>query len=230
MSSSNARPNASSITSTVLGGDSFATVNSSEPPTVQRRAIDNLAFIRRTMESAAAFTHVSGGGMIVVGLLTCGAAMVARFVAGETPLQSESSARLWLIVWLAQACVSACVAAYSIHRKARQAQAEILNAPGKKMILGFAPPMFAGIVLTAAFVHLHLYAQLPGMWLMLYGAGVATGGAYSVRVLPLMGAAFMLLGSLALFVAPAISVHLMTLGFGGLHIGFGLFVLRRHGG
>jgi hypothetical protein len=71
---------------------------------------------------------------------------------------------------------------------------------------------------------------LPGAWLLLYGTGVVTGGAYSVRSVPLMGAAFMVVGALALFAPPAWGDAFMALGFGVLHIVFGVIIWRKHGG
>lgn len=208
----------------------LVTSNTDEPPSVHGRAIDNLAFIRRAMESAAAFTHVSGGGMVLVGALTLVTSGVAFYMCGANPFRADASAKLWLVMWFAQAVLSALVSFYMIQRKARRADSELLSAPGRKMLLGFAPPMFVGGILTLAFARSGLYPLLPGAWLMLYGAGVATGGAYSVRVLPVMGAVFMLLGAIALFVPAAYAAHLMTLGFGGLHILFGLLVVKKHGG
>ena len=71
---------------------------------------------------------------------------------------------------------------------------------------------------------------LPGMWLLLYGTSVVTGGSYSVRPVPAMGMAFMIAGVAALISPAAWGDAFMAAGFGGLHILFGLVIWRKHGG
>jgi hypothetical protein len=183
--------------------------------------MDNLRFIRQTMENATAFTAVSGWGVAMVGVTALAAALVARRVTGV---------EAWLAVWLGEAVVSLAIAGGATVRKARSSRLPLFSMPGKRFALSFSPPMVVGALLTAALWHHGLYAALPGMWLLMYGTGIVTGGAFSVRVVPVMGLCFMVLGAAALFLPFAWRDVLMASGFGGLHVVFGFIIARRYGG
>lgn len=185
------------------------------------RAMDNLRFIRETMESAATFTAVSGWGILVVGVFAVVAAAIAH--AQELPER-------WLAVWLADAAASVLISTAASRSKAIRADIPFPGPAGRKFLLGFVPPMLAGGVLTVA-LWTHGGAQLlPGTWLLLYGAAVTAAGGNSVRIIPLMGLCFMALGA-ATFALPAAWHDLaMAAGFGGLHLGFAVPIARRHGG
>lgn len=193
----------------------------SEPPEMQARAMDNLRFIRGIMEQAGTFTAVSGWGEMVIGFTAIGAALVAA---------RQTLPWAWVATWLAEGGIAAGISVASMTLKAHSANMRLLTGPIRKLILSFSPPMSAGAVLTALFVHRGMYGLLPGIWMLLYGVAVITVGTYSVRIVPVMGAAFMALGTLALIAPPSWSTAMMIAGFGGLHIIFGFWIARRHGG
>lgn len=185
------------------------------------RAVDDLRYIRRTMEQAGSFTAVSGGGYIVVGAVALAAAGVAA---------AQSSERAWLGTWLLTALVCAALSLAATARKARASGLPFLGAAGRKLALSFTPPALVGALLTLVAVREGLLHLLPGLWFCLYGSGVVAAGAFSVGALPVMGACFIGMGAVALF-APAMWADLlMGAGFGGLHLVFGLVIARRHGG
>jgi hypothetical protein len=183
--------------------------------------MDNLRFIRETMERASSFTAVSGWAQVAIGV----SALVAALLAARQP-----SAREWLVVWFADAVLSLVISGWAMSRKARALETPLLSAPGRKVVLSLAPPMFAGALLTFLFYRVGLAGDIPGMWLLMYGTGIVTGGAFSVRIVPVMGLCFMIMGALALFCPAAWANYFMAAGFGGLHLIFGLIIARRHGG
>jgi hypothetical protein len=192
-----------------------------EPPiALHERAMDDLRFIRRTMERAGSFTAVPGWGGVAIG----GVALVGAAQAARQPTPGS-----WLAVWLATAAVATLVAGATLALKARRARVPLSTGPGRKFLLSFLPPVGAAIALTAALYARGVVVLLPGLWMLSYGAAIVTAGTFSVRAVPLMGVAFMVLGVLAL-ATPAWPDAWMAASFGGLHIGFGLLIARRHGG
>jgi len=71
---------------------------------------------------------------------------------------------------------------------------------------------------------------LPGVWLLLYGTAIVTGGAFSVRAVPIMGLCLMALGGFALFAPGSLGNIFMAAGFGLVHIAFGFWIALRYGG
>jgi hypothetical protein len=152
-------------------------------------------------------------------------ALAAAFLAAR-----QSSPRAWLAVWLVEAFVAVAIAAPAAATKAHRANSTLFSGPGRKFLFSFAPPIIVGGLLTFALFTAGAAAALPGVWLLLYGTAIVTGGAFSVRIVPVMGFCLMSLGAAALFVPPAWGDAFMAAGFGVLQIGFGIWIARHHGG
>ena len=192
-----------------------------EPPALHARAMDNLRFIRETMERAAPFTAVSGWGVCATG----GVALVAAALGGPAVGTDR-----WLATWMVALLAAAAVSGAATVSKARRAALPLLSGPVRKFLLAFSPPMLVGALLTAVLLRGGDLALLPGTWMLLYGTAVMAAGTFSVRLVPAMGGSFLLVGALALFAPAAWGAILMAVGFGGLHLAFGAAIARSHGG
>ena len=192
-----------------------------DPVSLDDRARDNLRFIRETMERAGSFTAVPGWGGIAIGITALGAAAIA---SGQT----QPSA--WLVTWLAEAAVAVAIAGWTTATKARATGTSLLAGPARRFAYSFAPPLFVGGLLTVLLARIGHPGAIPGVWLLLYGTGVVTGGAFSIRIVPLMGLCFIVLGAVALFCPWSWGNALLAAGFGGIHIIFGAVIARRYGG
>ena len=192
-----------------------------QSPDARGSAIEDLRFIRQTLEDSGSFTAVPGWGMVGMAATALAAAIIAW---------RQTRFELWLTVWLLEAVVALGLAVWAMQRKARRARMPLFSGPGRRFVLNFLPSLMVGAVLTAALYRAGAWRDIPGAWLLLYGTAVVSGGAFSVRIVPAMGACFILAGGLALLTPLAWANWVMLAGFCGLHLVFGLLIARRHGG
>jgi hypothetical protein len=192
-----------------------------QPVSLDDHARENLRFIRETMERAGSFTAVPGWGGIAMGITALGAAAIAY---------RQSRPDAWLLIWVAEAIVAIGIAIWTTVSKARESGIPVFVGPGRRFAYSFAPPIFVGALLTVLLVRSGVTGATPGVWLLLYGTGVVTGGAFSIRLVPLMGLCFMVLGAVALFCPWSWGNAFLAAGFGGFHIIFGAIIARNYGG
>lgn len=190
-------------------------------PNTELNPAADLRFIRDTMERSASFTAVPGWGQVILGLTALAAAALAA---------RQSTSAAWLRVWLAEAILAGLIAMISMHGKATRRGLPLFSGPGRKVALGLLPPFIAGALITFLLARAGLDTAFAPAWLLLYGAGIITGGAYSVSIVPVMGICFMATGALAVVAPAGWANWFLAAGFGGLHIIFGMLIARRHGG
>jgi hypothetical protein len=197
------------------------TSETNEPVLLSDRASENLRFIRETMERSTHFTAVPGYGGALMGVT----AVVAAYIAHQQPFLRD-----WLIVWLTEAFLAFAIGLLAMWQKSKIAKVSLASAPAKKFAFGFVPPLLCGVVITLGLWRYEHYEMMAPVWMLLYGASVVTGGAFSVRIVPVMGWIFMAIGALAFALPASFGSILMGVSFGVVHIVFGLIIARRYGG
>ena len=199
----------------------MSAVPGQQPRSVSSRAADDLTFIRSAMERSSTFTAIPGGGGVVTGAIGLIAAVVAA---------RQATADRWLGIWLAAAVAAIIVELVAMTWKARRAGMTLLGTNGRRFALAIAAPLVAGAAITYELWSVRSFTTMAPAWLLLYGAGVITGGMFSAPVVRTLGACFMTAGIAAVLTPPAWGNVWLGIGFGGLHVGFGAYIARNHGG
>lgn len=192
-----------------------------EPVNLSDRAIENLRFIRETMERSTHFTAVPGYGGMLMGVT----AVVAAYLAS-----TQTTARDRLLVWLVEAALAFAIGLLAMWQKSKIADQSLASIPAKKFAYGFVAPLATAVAITLGLWRYEHYEVMAPVWMLLYGTAVVTGGAFSVRIVPVMGWFFMAIGAAAFLVPASYGDYLMGASFGALHIIFGAIIARRYGG
>lgn len=192
-----------------------------QPINIGDRAIDNLKFIRETMERSTVFTSVPGYGGILMGAT----AIVAAYIAN-----SQATIRNWLTAWLIEAVLAFFIGLLAMWQKTKLSKTSMFSTPAKKLLMNSLPPMLCGVFITLGLWRFGHFEVMIPVWILCYGAAVVCGGAFSVKAVPLMGWCFIALGAIAFFLPAGLGNTMMGLSFGVLHIIFGAIIGRKFGG
>jgi hypothetical protein len=192
-----------------------------EPTPIDSGALENLRYIRSTIEAADTFTTVPGYGCIAMGVT----ALVAVGVESIPQLT-----QYWLGIWVAAAIVACATALWFMEQKARAQGLSLRRAVARRFFMTLAPAFVAGAILTAALAGSVDREVMTGMWLLLYGTGLAACGPFAIRAVSTAGLAFMALGTATLWLPPGSAHIVLALGFGGIHLALGANIVRHHGG
>jgi hypothetical protein len=191
-----------------------------EPTPIDSGALENLRYIRSTIEAAHTFTTVPGKGCIAMGLT----ALVAVGIESIPQMTPH-----WLGVWVGAAIVACGSALWFMEQKARAQGLSLRRAVARRFFMTLAPAFLAGAILTAALAGLVDREIMTGMWLLLYGTGLAACGLFAIQAVFTAGLAFMALGTATLWLPPGSAHIVLALGFGGIHLALGTNIVRHLG-
>jgi hypothetical protein len=196
-------------------------IEGNEPASLGDRAIDNLAFIRETMERSTSFTAVPGYGGILMGVTAIAAAYIAN---------NQAYMRDWLATWFVEAGLAFAIGLLTMWQKSKIAGSSLFSVPARKFAMSFLPPIICGVAITLGMYRYGVFDAMTPAWMLCYGAAVVCGGAFSVRAVPVMGWCFIVLGAIAFVLPTGYGNMMMAASFGLLHIVFGVVIARRYGG
>jgi len=203
---------------TLLGTDQ---TRGASPTRIDSKAAEHLKFIRNAIEASQTFTTIPGNGCISMGIM----ALCAAALEAATPLS-----RFWLPLWLVTALAASLTALYCMWSKARLQGLSISRAVSRRFFMTLAPAFFVAIVLTVVLPGLVSREVVAAVWLMLYGAALCTCGISTLRAVSVAGLGFLVLGTAAGFLPVGTAPITLAAGFGGIHIGLGIYVGKQHGG
>jgi hypothetical protein len=188
------------------------------PISIESRALGTLAYIRRSIDSSASLA-VPGMAGVVMGFIGLLAAILA-----STPRWAAH----WALIWMLAGGTAFLVGGTLMAREAAQSGHARYLGPVRKFLLCLCPALFAGAVLTGVLWHARMENLLPGTWLLLYGCAVLSASTVTfpstMRLLCILGALFVALGSAAFAMPAGMHTAILGLGFGALHIIFGLLI------
>lgn len=183
---------------------------------IDSHAIATLRYIRKSMDAATSVA-VPGSSGIAMGCVG-----VAATALSYIPRLHEH----WVSIWLLAAVVAAGLGGTLLARPSSLRSLAPLGVQFRKFGLCLFPSLFAGAVLTVVLWYSGQHRALAGMWLLLYGCGLVTVSIVTTSMIAAMGGLFIALGVVAFFVPASYQIFLLGLGFGGLHILFGILVGR----
>jgi hypothetical protein len=175
-----------------------------------------LRYIRSSMD-AAALVATPGSAGIVIGLVGVLAALLA---AG--PWRAH-----WLTVWIASAPLAGLLGATVMVRQQRLQGRTLFGASARRFALCLAPPLVAGAVLTVADLSDGSFRVVAGTWLLLYGCAAMAASVMTSRLVGWLGGLFLLFGIAALLLPMSAHNLILGVGFGGLHLVFGAYLVGR---
>jgi hypothetical protein len=198
-------------------------------PAAAQSARENLLYIRKTLEVAGQLTAVPGKCLVAIGFIAVAGALINGFITGA-PWSPGHNPTYALATWGIVLGLSLAIGCLGIYRKSLQMCVPLKPPLLRKLLWSLCPSLFVGALLTSLAARTGNLAWLPVIWLGSYGAAVTNGGQVSVPPVRYMGLSFLLAAGGAAISPQEAGLAWLALGFGWLHIIFGIYIARRHNG
>lgn len=201
---------------------------------------EELKIIRKFMEDSTKFLSLSGFSVILMGLFAIAGALIAWFFIFDkgnytyneysSNLNSTVSAsiRLKLIIDAILVMLLALAAAFWFSlRKAKQSGKPFWTPVSKRLLMNLFIPLATGGIFSVILLNQNQIQLLIPVLLIFYGISLINAGKFTYNEIFYLGISEIITG-LVCAVLPSYGLTFWIIGFGILHIGYGIFMYRKY--
>lgn len=190
--------------------------------------LQDIADMRRMMERSTRFLSLSGLSGILIGIYALAGTWAASSLMAYKPEGTTGSDVVSvLLLGLGILVLSAMTVAFLSARKARKEGETFWNPASMKLLMHLAVPILAGGILMLIMVRQEQTQLIAPLSLLFYGLALFSAGHFTYAELRSLGMMEMALGLLSA-AFPQYAVWCWALGFGVLHILYGLYTHYRY--
>jgi hypothetical protein len=204
--------------------------------------LEDIKVIRKIMEESSRFLSLSGLSGIVAGLIAIAGAVMAKLIIEKyspaiqwysEPFTFDPEGRKMLLLLFADMAgvlvLALASAVYFSSRKARMSGLSAWTPVTRRMLTSLILPLLTGglfILLTITSVPAFITVAST---MIFYGLAVISAGKFTFGEIHWLGVLEVATGLICLLL-PSLSVLIWAVGFGAIHIGYGLFMHLRYKG
>ncbi|HLK30363.1 MAG TPA: hypothetical protein VKT28_17405 [Puia sp.] len=197
----------------------------------QDTSLETLQDIRRMMESSSRFISLSGLSGVSAGVFALAGAYTAHEWLGgygyaRGNYENESFHTLiWKLVFLAAAVLTLSVsfAFYFTWRKVKKNGVAMWGHTSKKLMINLLIPLIAGGLFVLGLLYQGEWFLVAPACLVFYGLALVNASKYTLTDIRYIGLLEIALGLVNIFF-PDYSLYFWAIGFGVLHIIYGLIM------
>jgi hypothetical protein len=186
-------------------------------------AYESLETIRTILDRSTVFTHIAPVSLLFGG----GAALLASFLGWLAGWIPSASPIAFMTLWILAFIVALAAGLGLSARRARGLGETFWGRKLQYVLAGFTPALIVSFLLTAALIDSNRLDLVAGVWILTYGLGTLAVGVVLDWEFRAAAWAFMVCGSVALFLLRDYPNLVLGVSFGGVHVALGVFRVYR---
>ncbi|GEN75193.1 hypothetical protein [Chryseobacterium hagamense] len=197
---------------------------------------EDLSHIRSMMERSSRFISLSGLSGVVAGLAAVVGAVYVYFVFqregidyfdGKRNIFGLSLVKELVLTGIAILVVAVLSGYLFTANKSKKKGLKIWDATTRRLLVTFAVPLVTGGFFCLGLLYHHLFVFIAPATLVFYGLALVSAERYTLTDVKYLGYCQIALGLISLFF-PGWGLLFWTIGFGLLHIVYGLIMHKKY--